>query len=90
MRRARGSLLWALDCQVPQQPVDGLPVGIMVLPAGEVADVALAPQQPRRSQLGLVSSASIARRRSAKAFTFASAGAMTFSAMLASSGSSPS
>ena len=39
---------------------------------------------------GLISSASIMRRRSAKACTFPSAGAMTFSARVASSGSSPS
>ena len=39
---------------------------------------------------GLVSSASIVRRRSAKACTFSSAGAMTFSASISSSSSRPS
>jgi hypothetical protein len=39
---------------------------------------------------GLISSASIMHRRSSNAFTFPSAGAMTFSASVASNGSSPS
>jgi hypothetical protein len=49
----------------------------VVLPAGEIPDVALPLQQPRRPQLDLVSSAAISRRRFSKARTYASAGAIT-------------
>ena len=40
-RRAR------LDLEVPQQPLEAATVSVVLLPAREVADVALPPQQPR-------------------------------------------
>src|SRR3954468_25029788 len=40
-----------LDPEVTQEPVERLPVGVVFLPAGEVADVAAVPQL-RRPRLG--------------------------------------
>jgi hypothetical protein len=41
------------DTQVSHQPLEALLVAIVLFPAGEVADVALAPQQTRPSFRGL-------------------------------------
>src|SRR5690349_15855067 len=46
-----------LDPQVAQQPLERLPVGVVLLPAGEVADVPLPAQQPRPRLLRLEYSA---------------------------------
>jgi hypothetical protein len=54
-RRARRSLTPALafNTQVSHQPLEALLVAIVLFPAGEVADVALAPQQTHPGFRGL-------------------------------------